>query len=148
MAGAGPSSTASSASRTCRAERSASECTATAFTPSRVQAAMTAQAAGPRPATSTLSIPSCATAVSSCDPPTGAATLCAEPDRPVRGLPGQLGGPGDAAHATCAVSPAREDQGSQHRPTAPREEGSDVQAWTQASLPQEEQANHGKRPNA
>ena len=73
---------------------------------------------------------------SSCVPPTGPHAV-REPDRPVRGLPGQLGGPGDAAHDTCALSPARDTRVSAG-PPAPREEGSDVQAWTQAALPQEE----------
>src|SRR5687768_876386 len=97
---------------------------------------MTAQAAGPRPATSTLSIPSCATAVPPALP-RPAPYACREPDRLVRGLPGQLGGPGDAAHDTCALSPVRDTRVSAG-PPAPREEGSDVQAWTQAALPQEE----------
>jgi len=49
----------------------------------------------------------------------------------------QLGGSGDAAHVPCAVRPAREGEGPAG-PPAPREEGSDVQTWTQAALPQEE----------
>src|SRR5687768_2141785 len=69
--------------------------------------------------------------------PRPAPTPRGEPGRLVRGLPGQLGGPGDAAHDTCALSPAR-DTRVIAGPPAPREEGSDVQAWTQAALPQEE----------
>src|SRR5215218_11370140 len=34
--------------------------------------------------------------------------------------------------------PARKDPGASAGPPAPREEGSDVQAWTQAARPQEE----------
>src|SRR4029450_4358077 len=86
----------------------------------------------------TLSIPSCATPVPSYDPPPGATTPCGKPDRLVRGLPGQLGGSGDVAHPTCAVSTAREDRG-RAAPPAPREERSDVKAWTQASLPRGQQ---------
>src|SRR5829696_1248744 len=52
-AGAGPSSTASSASRTCSAPASASECTATALIPSRWQVRITRTAISPRLATST-----------------------------------------------------------------------------------------------
>src|SRR3954447_17484117 len=94
---------------------------------------MTAQAAGPRPATSTLSIPSWAM-----DVPPVPAPPCEEPDNPVRGLLSQLGRFGDAAHPACAAFRLARHWG-RHGPTGRGEEGSHVQAWTQAALPQGEQ---------
>src|SRR3954451_12747557 len=67
------------------------------------------------------------------------------PGVPVRGLPGQLGRAGDAAHVPCGPCLARKSEGP-IGPPAPREEGSDVQAWTQAALPQEERRQPRQAP--
>ena len=61
-------------------------------------------------------------------PPDGAAGC------PRERLAGQLGGSADAAHIPCTASSPGEEQG-RYSPRAMREEGSDVQARTQAARP-------------
>src|SRR5437763_5696339 len=72
---------------------------------------MTAQAAGPRPATSTLSMPNWAM-----DVPPVPAPPCEEPDHPVRGLLSQLGRFGDAAPPRAPPSGSL-GTGGRHGPT-------------------------------
>jgi hypothetical protein len=70
----------------------------------------------------------------------------------VRGLPGQLGGPGDAAHVTCGPSTAGEHQGgrsqqhSGHRYVERRAAMS--KRGRKRRSRKKNGANHGKRPNA
>src|SRR3954470_23344663 len=95
---------------------------------------MTAQAAGPRPATSTLSMPSWAIGRPSRSRPTvrGAG--------PPRERLAQSAWPVRRRRAPRVRRlPARSAPGAATAPPARGEEGSDVQAWTQAALPQGEQ---------
>ena len=71
--------------------------------------------------------------------------------RLVRGLPGQLGGPGDAAHITCAPSrPARTrvavPPAAAHRNVERRAAMS--KRGRKRRSRKKNGANHGKRPNA
>ena len=74
-----------------------------------------------------------------------------EPDRPVRGLPGQLGGPGDAAHITCAPFRAARTRGAVS-PSVARRNVERRAAMSKRGRKRRSRkkngANHGKRPNA
>ena len=137
--------------------RSASECTATDFTPSRAQAGMTAQAAGPRPATSTLSIPAVPRRVPLCVPPSGAAAR--RRSAPCEACPVSLAVPA-TPRTFRARSPGPREPGSPptgQRPTArsrggqrcPSEDASGAPARraapTTASAPTPEQAGPQRR---
>jgi hypothetical protein len=65
----------------------------------------------------------------------------------VRGLPGQLGGSGDAAHDTCTGYPARENEGLQAHRNRERRAAMSKRGRKRRSR-KGSKANHGKRPNA
>src|SRR3954454_6427371 len=105
--------------------------------PSPEQAATTAQAAGPRPATSTLSIPTWVTAPASSSVPPSRRGAGAARERL---LYVSLAGPPVA----CTHRPGPAGTGRTHHQLG--EGDRDVQAWTQAPHPQEERRQPRQAP--
>jgi hypothetical protein len=65
----------------------------------------------------------------------------------MRGLPGQLGGPGDAAHDTCVQYPVRDTRVPQAPRHTERRAAMSKRGRKRRSR-KKNGANHGKRPNA